>query len=83
MDKDRIVQVLDKMDDRLDKIEIHQVEIKQDLKHHVKRTDDLQEIVVKVKTHVDAVSGILKATGVLATVVGLLAGIISITKGLI
>lgn len=40
---------LDKIIEKLNVIEVHQAEIKVDLKHHVRRTDELQAIVTQVR----------------------------------
>ena len=41
------------MEDKMREIEVHLTEIKMDLKHHIKRTDLLQQMVEPVyKTHV-------------------------------
>lgn len=36
------------LEDRLDSIELHLVDIKKDLSYHIKRTDDLQKMVTPV-----------------------------------
>lgn len=60
------------MDEKIKEIEIHLAEIKSDLKHHIKRTDLLQEMVEPVyKSHVFA-SYCLKALVPLSIIIGVI-----------
>lgn len=79
-DADRLNDQLDKLDARLDNIDIHMAEIKKDLKYHILRTDKLEDRVLPIESHVLMVNGGLKLLGVLAIVMGLIEGILQVTK---
>ncbi len=63
------------MDERLGKIEVHLAEIKADLKHHIKRTDVLQNMVEPVyKSHLVG-SYIIKALVPISIIIGIILSI--------
>lgn len=68
---------LDEMHELLVELKIEQVEIRKDLNYHIKRTDLLEDMVVRdlkpIKRHVDGVQWALNALKYLAGLSGLVA----------
>lgn len=56
----KVLEKLDNIDGRLDRIEITQVEQAADLKHHIMRTDKLQEMVEPIYKRDQQVIGMIK-----------------------
>lgn len=50
------------MEKKLNEIEIHLAEIKKDIKYHIKRTDDLEQMVTPTYKAYVFVSYLIKAT---------------------
>lgn len=53
--QNRILDKVDKVEETITEIKITIAENSADLKHHIKRTDDLQDIVVELKTMVNPI----------------------------
>ncbi len=66
---ERIEQKLDATNIHLVSIDLTLVDQKKDLVYHIKRTDDLQAIVMHVNKHVDMVNGALKFIGALGILI--------------
>lgn len=70
---DKLNQSLEKIDGRLDKVDITLVRQEENLREHMRRTTLLEQEFKPVKAHVEQVRGAGKFIAVLATIVGLLA----------
>lgn len=82
---DKLDAKLDRLDQRLDDMGLVQVGQASDLKNHIWRTELLEESVAilreesePIKKHVQMLHGVMKFVGVVATLVGLGAGVIKI-----
>lgn len=71
---ERIHTKLDRIEDRLDKIEVTLAVNTQSLQEHMKRTQILEEQVIPLKRANDMWNGAYKLIIVLGTVLGLLVG---------
>ncbi len=83
MDKEffaRIESKVDRLDTRLDGIDVTLAGQHVQLTEHIRRTGILEDDMKPVKLHVARVGGALSFVGLLATGVGLMAGIVEIIK---
>lgn len=82
----RIEGKIDKIDDRMDRVEVHMAVYNEQLKTHIKRTDLLEESVLPVVAHVKALETLkeffVKGMKVLAWGLGLLATTLGVFKAL-
>ena len=76
---------LDKLDTRLDRIDITLVRQEMHLDEHMRRTDLLETVVDEfkidmrpVKRHVIVMEGVTKGIGIIATLVGIVGGFLKI-----
>ena len=69
MDNKRLEDKIDKLDGRLDKIDIKQAEMNQDLKYHIKRTDLIEAELRPIKKHVDIMNLLAKISSVVLSLV--------------
>lgn len=60
---DVIDSKIDKLDGRLDRIEVVQAEQAKDIKHHIARTDALQEVTMNLQSKYDQFKGAIKVLG--------------------
>lgn len=72
MSMDRVEEKVDKLDDRLDDIDQHLAVYNEQLKVHIKRTDQIERELRPVVKHVEQVKGITKFLAALATITGLI-----------
>lgn len=66
---------VDKLDDRLDSIDVHMAEYNEQLKIHIKRTEILEEEHKDVREHIAMVKGALKlvaSSGIIIAIVKLI-----------
>lgn len=83
MDLKHIDAKLDKIDDRLNKIDVHLATYNEQLKYHIKRTDMLEVELKPVAKHVQQMRGVGKALGIgalVATIVGGVTAIIALFR---
>lgn len=59
----RVHDKLDKLDNRMDKIDLTQVAILKDLKYHIKRTNLLENELHPIKNRYQQLIGVLKLAG--------------------
>lgn len=59
------------MEEKMREIEVHLAEIKTDLKHHIRRTDLLQEMVEPIYKHHIFITYVLKALVPISVLVGI------------
>lgn len=74
----KVLDKLDGLDNRLDRIEIVQVEQAKDLKHHIARTDALQEMLIPIYKRDQQLIGIFKFVLSLSVLLGIIKGIQSL-----
>lgn len=84
---DKFESKLDSLDSRLDAVDKTLVKQEANLGEHMRRTDlaesrmdIIQADIQPIKKHVAMMEGALKGIGVLATIVGIIAGIIKIAS---
>lgn len=75
---DYIIEKIDHIDSRLNKIEIIQSAMSQDLKYHIKRTDLLEKELKPIKTKYQQLVGIMKFVGGVFAILTLFEGFIKI-----
>jgi len=63
--EDLLLSKIDKLDDRLDKIDIHLAEYNTQLKIHIKRTEILEQDVKPISEHVSMMKGAGKLIGII------------------
>lgn len=82
--KDDIAQRLEaKIDvivDRIGSIDVTLVKQHESLKHHIKRTEILEQELRPIKKHVSTVSAIMKITGFMIGLIGVAAAVIEALK---
>jgi hypothetical protein len=74
MDDKRLTRIEQKIDDQnehLSSIDITLGMQSVQLKHHIKRTDDLQQITLQVQKQIFLINGAVKLLGIVATIVGI------------
>lgn len=62
----------------LSRLEAHQVEIKEDLKDHIKRTANLEGRTESIEAHVHMVQGVMKFMAFLSIVAAIVGTIVSV-----
>ncbi len=84
---DRILRAVEKLDSRLDSIDVTLAKQAKDLEYHIYRTslaEDaiklLRDEVKPVQDHVKYMQGALKAVGVVAVITGCVSGLIGLLK---
>lgn len=79
-DSKAILEKLEKMDSRLDNIDITLAKQAKDLEYHIKRTDLLEDKLIPVEKHVSLVNTAFKVLLGLGTFIGFIVGIYSALK---
>jgi tetrahydromethanopterin S-methyltransferase subunit G len=79
---------LDRLDDRIDRVDVILTKQAGDIEHHIRRTDALEERVEQVadelrpvEDHVAMLRGVGKFLGIVATVTGILGGMYVLLTG--
>lgn len=75
MSDDRLFQQLDRMEARLDSVDVRLAEYNKQLDYHIVRTDELQEQMKPVQAHVEQVKGAGKLILLLSTLATIAGGI--------
>lgn len=85
--EDRILEKLDKIDDRLNTVDVTLAKQHEQLAHHIHRTNLLEEVVEKlradvkpVQAHVQRIDGGLKLVGFVAVLLGILASVLKVVE---
>ena len=77
--KDTLVKIdtkLDRIDTRVDYLEVNSAEITADLKYHIKRTDMLEDELKPIKTKYEQMVGVGKFFGAVFAIVSVLETVI-------
>ena len=75
---EKIDRKLEKIDERIDNIDKHLAVYNSQLRYHIKRTDMIEKDIEPLKVHLNKTHGILTFIGVIATVITVVATIVSI-----
>lgn len=79
---DIVLDKLDKLDTRLNSIDVTLAKNTESLEYHIKRTDLLEKQIAPVVKHVNHVEGILRFFGLVGVVAAILRACFEIYKGL-
>ena len=75
---ERVLEKLDKLDDRLDSVDKTLVKQEENLKEHIRRTELLEEELKPIKKHIGHMEGALKLFGGIGLLLGIVTGILKI-----
>lgn len=67
---DKIEGKIDKLDERLDRVENVQIAMSKDLSYHIKRTDILEKQLLPIRNKHQQMVGVLKLLGWVAAIAG-------------
>jgi flagellar motor component MotA len=70
-----IEQKINKLDERLDSIDVNLAVYNEQLKEHIRRTELLEEDVSPIKEHVSEVRGFIKLISAAAAILGIVAAV--------
>ena len=76
----RIITKLDKLDDRIDKVDVTLAKQHESLKEHMRRSDALESQMKPVQKHVVMVEGIVKFIGLIGIIIGIASGIAALIE---
>jgi uncharacterized membrane-anchored protein YhcB (DUF1043 family) len=79
---EKIYEKLDKLDNRLYKIDTHLAVYNQQLAEHIRRTELLEKEVEPIKAHVIVVSSLAKILAGISLVIGIIMGLLKLSKEL-
>lgn len=77
---ERVDSKLDKVSDRLDKVDVHLAKYNKELEFHIARTNQIEDTLVPIATHVEQVKGALKLAGVVGSILLIAATIYGVFK---
>ena len=78
--EERILNKLDKIEDRLDRIDVTLAKQHEQIAYHIKRTNLLEESLKPIQKHVSFMEACLKVGGGLAAVVAFAATVLKIVE---
>lgn len=78
MDDRRLEDKLDKITEKIASIDVTLAKVQVNVDEHVRRSTNLEDRVVPLETQLAMLNGALKLLGVLAMVVGLIAGFLKL-----
>lgn len=80
MDDNKLEKVLDKLDSRLDNIDVTLAAQHVSLKDHIRRTELLEDAVKPLQSHMDMVKGAAKLIGLASLLASIIEVILHLTK---
>jgi hypothetical protein len=77
---ERIDNKIDKMESRLDSVDVRLAKYNSELEFHIARTNQIEDQLLPIVSHVEQIRGVVKLVGIVAAFIGLIATVYGVLR---